>query len=45
MNIELTEKQKIKILNSSDVYKVMREILLRENKIQRGDWGGLGTGN
>ncbi|UCH95803.1 MAG: JAB domain-containing protein [Candidatus Aminicenantes bacterium] len=35
MNVELTKEQKIKILNSSDVYKVMRQILLRENKIQR----------
>jgi len=35
MNIELTEEQKIKILNSSDVYMVMRHILMRENKIER----------
>jgi DNA repair protein RadC len=35
MNIELTEEQKIKILNSSDVYTVMRYILMRENKIER----------
>ncbi|UCH94914.1 MAG: JAB domain-containing protein, partial [Candidatus Aminicenantes bacterium] len=35
MNVELTEEQKIKILNSSDVYKVMKQILLRENKIER----------
>jgi len=35
MNIELTEEQKIKILNSSDVYTVMRHILMRENKIER----------
>jgi DNA repair protein RadC len=35
MNIELTEEQKIKILNSSDVYMVMKQILMRENKIER----------
>jgi DNA repair protein RadC len=35
MNIELTEEQKIKILNSSDVYTVMKHILMRENKIER----------
>jgi DNA repair protein RadC len=35
MNIELTEEQKIKILNSSDVFMVMQQILMRENKIER----------
>ena len=35
MNVELTEEQKIKILNSSDVYTVMKHILMRENKIER----------
>jgi len=35
MNVELTEEQKIKILNSSDVYMVMKQILMRENKIER----------
>jgi DNA repair protein RadC len=35
MNIELTEEQKIKILNSSDVYMVIKQILMRENKIER----------
>jgi DNA repair protein RadC len=35
MNIELTEEQKIQILNSSDVYMVMKQILMRENKIER----------
>ena len=35
MNVELTEEQKIQILNSSDVYTVMRYILMRENKIGR----------
>jgi DNA repair protein RadC len=35
MNVRLTEEQKIRILNSEDVYKVMQQILLRENKIRR----------
>jgi DNA repair protein RadC len=35
INVELTEEQKIKILNSSDVYMVMKQILMRENKIER----------
>jgi DNA repair protein RadC len=35
MNVELSEEQKIKILNSSDVYMVMKQILMRENKIER----------
>ena len=35
MNVRLTKKQKVKILNSADVYKVMQQILLRENKIRR----------
>jgi len=35
MNVELTEEQKIKILNSSDVYMVIKQILMRENKIER----------
>jgi len=35
MNIRLTEAQKIKILNSDDIYSVMQRILLRENKIER----------
>lgn len=36
MNVRLTASQKIRILNSDDVYTVMRDILLRENKIRRG---------
>ncbi|MBK7883921.1 MAG: DNA repair protein [Chitinophagaceae bacterium] len=36
MNIRLTKSQKIKILNSEDIYNVMQQILLRENKIRRG---------
>ncbi len=35
MNVRLTEDQKIHILNSDDLYPIMREILLRENKIGR----------
>jgi DNA repair protein RadC len=35
MNIHLSEEQKIKILNSASMYKVMQEILLRENDIDR----------
>ena len=35
MNVRLTEAQKIKILNSDDIYIVMQSILLRQNKIRR----------
>ncbi|WP_431121050.1 JAB domain-containing protein [Flagellimonas flava] len=35
MNVHLTKEQKIKVLNSVDVYHVMQQILLRENKIRR----------
>jgi DNA repair protein RadC len=35
MTIELTNEQKIKILNSNDVYCIMQEILLREEKIDQ----------
>ena len=35
MNIRLTKEQKIKILNSTDVYSIMQQILMRENKIGR----------
>ncbi|WP_420399702.1 JAB domain-containing protein [Flagellimonas sp.] len=35
MNVHLTNEQKIKVLNSVDVYHVMQQILLRENKIRR----------
>ena len=35
MNIELTEDQKIKVMNSSMVFKVMQQILLREDEIER----------
>ena len=35
MDIELTESEKIKILNSDDIYGIMQKILLRENKIDQ----------
>lgn len=35
MNVRLSKEQKIRILNSSDIYKVMQQVLLRENKIRR----------
>ncbi|HBF21823.1 MAG: DNA repair protein [Owenweeksia sp.] len=36
MNVRLTPEQKIKILNSDDLYLIMQNVLLRENKIGRG---------
>jgi DNA repair protein RadC len=35
MNIALADDQKIKMMNSSMVYKVMQQILLRENEVER----------
>ncbi|WP_452602043.1 JAB domain-containing protein [Pontimicrobium sp. MEBiC06410] len=35
MDIKLTEAEKIKILNSDDIYKIMQTILLREHKIDQ----------
>jgi len=35
MTVRLTKEQKIKVLNSEDVYKIMQQILLREKKISR----------
>ncbi len=35
MNVRLSQEQKIKILNSEDIYNIMQEVLLRENKIRR----------
>jgi len=35
MNVRLTQAQKIQILNAHDVYSVMQQILLRQNKIRR----------
>lgn len=35
MNVRLSKEQKVKVLNAEDIYKVMQQILLRENKIRR----------
>jgi len=35
MNVRLNKEQKIRELNSDDLFKVMQQILLRENKIRR----------
>lgn len=35
MNIKLTEKERIKILNAQDIYSIMQKILLREQKIDQ----------
>jgi DNA repair protein RadC len=35
MNVKLSKTEKIKLLNSDDVYEVMQKIFLRENKIDR----------
>lgn len=35
MDIKLTEAEKIKILNSDDLYSIMQQILLRDNKIDQ----------
>ena len=35
MNVRLTKEQKIKVLNADDVYAIMRQVLLREKKIDR----------
>lgn len=35
MNVRLTKEQKIRILNSNDMYAIMQQVLLRENKIRR----------
>ncbi|NER13383.1 DNA repair protein [Leptobacterium flavescens] len=35
MNVRLTKEQKIQILNGQDVYTIMQQVLLRENKIGR----------
>jgi len=36
MKVRLTEEQKIKILNTEDLFLIMKQILMRENKIGRG---------
>ncbi|TYA74031.1 JAB domain-containing protein [Seonamhaeicola marinus] len=35
MDIKLTEEERIKILNSDDIYGIMQKILLREDKIDQ----------
>lgn len=35
MNIELREAERIKVLNSDDIYSIMQSILLREDKIDQ----------
>lgn len=35
MTIELNDSQKVKVLNADDVFTIMQDILLRENKIDR----------
>lgn len=35
MNVRLTKEQKIKVKGSQDIYPIMQQILLRENKIAR----------
>ncbi|WP_340067345.1 JAB domain-containing protein [Ascidiimonas aurantiaca] len=35
MNVRLTEEQKIQIANQDDVYKIMQQVLLRQNKVRR----------
>jgi len=35
MDIKLTKEERIKILNSDDIYGIMQRILLRENKIDQ----------
>lgn len=35
MNVKITNAQKIKLHSSADIYKIMQQVLLRENKIDR----------
>ena len=35
MNVKITQAQKIKLLNSADIYNIMQQVLLREHKIDR----------
>ncbi len=35
MNVRLTDNQKIKVTGSDDIFNVMRQILLRDNKVDR----------
>jgi DNA repair protein RadC len=49
MNVKLSEAEKIRVLNSDDVYAIMQRILVRANKIDRSKehfWTiGLNTAN
>ena len=35
MNVRLSDKQKIHLLNTDDLFAIMQQVLLRENKIRR----------
>tara|TARA_R110001632_G_scaffold232806_1_gene374702 strand:+ start:71035 stop:71160 length:126 start_codon:yes stop_codon:yes gene_type:complete len=35
MDVKLTEAERIKIINSDDIYGIMQKVLLRENKIDQ----------
>ncbi|NVK64878.1 MAG: hypothetical protein HWE22_09840 [Flavobacteriales bacterium] len=35
MNIQLTDEEKIKVLNGDDLYGIMQKILLRAERIDR----------
>jgi len=35
MNVKLNKDQKVKVITSDDIYKVMQQILLRENRLRR----------
>jgi DNA repair protein RadC len=35
MNVRLSAKHKVRVLNTTDIARVMQEVLLRENKIRR----------
>jgi DNA repair protein RadC len=49
MQVKITKAQKVKLLNSTDIYNIMQDVLLRENKIDRNKehfWTiGLDTAN
>lgn len=35
MDIQLSEEDRVKVLNGDDLYAIMQKVLLRENKIDR----------
>jgi DNA repair protein RadC len=35
MNVKLSKEQKIKVTNPNDIFLIMQQILMRENKIGR----------